>query len=78
MSFGVPVITSNTSSLPEICGEAAIYINPYDIKEITVAIKKVLSDKNLATELSQKALQQAQLFSWQKSAEELLKVFKSL
>lgn len=77
MQFGVPVITSNISSMPEVAGEAGILINPEKPVEIKNAIEKVLLDNKLAAELSQKAIIQAQKFSWAKCAQEVLAVLKN-
>lgn len=65
---GVPVITANNSSLPEVAGHAAILIKAEDSPAITKAIKKVLSDSKLANNLRQKGLVQIQNFDWEDSA----------
>jgi glycosyltransferase involved in cell wall biosynthesis len=76
MACGVPVITSNTSSLPEIVGDAALLIDPYDTHGLVAAMLRVLTDDRLRNEMSQRGLCQAKLFSWRKAAEETLKVYK--
>jgi glycosyltransferase involved in cell wall biosynthesis len=63
MQFGVPMLTSNTSSMPEVAGEAALYVDPYDVEDIRNKIERLLTDEALRTWLSQKALEQAQLFT---------------
>lgn len=78
MSCGCPVITSNTSSLPEVTCKASILINPYDIKEITRAIKKVLTDNKLRSKLIKEGLKQSKKFSWKKCAKETLEVYKEV
>ncbi len=78
MACGTPVITSNTSSLPEIAGEAAILVNPYDTKEIADAIENLLSNEKLRKELISKGLEQVKLFSWEKCAKETLKVYQEV
>jgi glycosyltransferase involved in cell wall biosynthesis len=78
MACGTPVITSNTSSLPEIAGDAAVLINPYDTAEISQAIIKVISDKTLQNEMRAKGLINAKRFSWSASARELLSVFEQV
>jgi len=79
MACGCPVITSNTSSLPEVGGSAALYVNPkktYDIfKTIQMLIKA--SPSKLKT-LSQKSLDQAKQFSWHKTAKQTLEIYKNL
>jgi glycosyltransferase involved in cell wall biosynthesis len=78
MACGCPVVTSNVSSLPEVCGDAAYYVNPYDIENIAEGIHKVLTDKFLRRSLIEKGLERAKLFSWEKSAKEHLKVFEEI
>lgn len=63
MLLGTPVISSNTASIPEVAGDAAILVNPYDTGEIANAIRKIDSDESLRTLLSEKGKAQAALFS---------------
>lgn len=76
MASGCPVITSNTSSLPEVVGDAGITFNPYNVDELTKMMCEVLMDRNLRNQLSQKGLERAKLFSWIKTAEETWKVYE--
>ncbi|MFU0783664.1 MAG: Glycosyl transferase group 1 [Thermoanaerobacterium thermosaccharolyticum] len=78
MACGCPVITSNTSSLPEVVGDAGIMVVPYDVNEIAKAIDLVLSNENLRKEMIEKGLKQAKKFSWRKTAEEILKVYEDV
>lgn len=78
MACGTPVITSNLSSLPEVVGEAGILIDPNDIDELSQAMESVLSDENLKRELRAKGLRQAAKFSWEKCAQETLKVYQEV
>ncbi|AHL23102.1 glycosyltransferase family 4 protein [Thermococcus nautili] len=78
MACGTPVITSNTSSLPEVVGNAGIMVNPYDVNGLTKAMYEVLTNKGLREELSKKGLRRAKLFSWRKTAEETLKVYEEV
>ena len=74
MSFGCPVLTSNTASLPELGGDAVLYADPYDVQSIREQLSKLLSDTELRQTLSQKGLEQAQKFSMEnylKSVSEL-------
>ena len=64
MACGVPVITSNTSSMPEVAGTAAFIIDPFKPEEITAAIIKILDDKMLRDDLVEKGFVQAAKFSW--------------
>ncbi|BBA79311.1 mannosyl transferase B [cyanobacterium endosymbiont of Rhopalodia gibberula] len=76
MTLGSPVITSNTSSLPEIAGDAALLINPNDFLELAEAILKVISDSQLREELTKKGKERAKLFSWEKTAQETFKAYQ--
>jgi glycosyltransferase involved in cell wall biosynthesis len=76
MACGVPVITSDTSSMPEVAGNAAILIDPHDVLAISNAIMLVLSNEKLKNELVLKGLQRAAIFSWKASAQRLLDVYK--
>jgi glycosyltransferase involved in cell wall biosynthesis len=78
MACGTPVITSTVSSLPEVAGDAALLVNPYDVEELASAIEKVLSDSELRTKLITKGLERARLFSWEKTARETLAVYQEV
>lgn len=78
LKLGVPVITSNTSSLPEVGGKAVLYIDPNNYKTIKNALKKLLKDKALVNKLKQKGKAQAKLFSYKKSARKLKRIYESL
>lgn len=71
MSLGVPVICSNTSSLPEVGGEAVLYVDPNSTEQISNALKKIYTDKRLRSRLIKKGLLQAKKFSWVESARKL-------
>lgn len=75
MACGVPVITSNTSSLPEIVGDAGIMVNPVDHRAIADAIKRVLNDEQLKEEMKRKGLVRARQFSWEKTAQRTSEVY---
>jgi glycosyltransferase involved in cell wall biosynthesis len=75
MQCGTPVITSNTSSLPEVVGDAGIMINPTDEDALCQAILTIIQDSQLRKTLSEKGLERAQQFSWSKCAEETVKVY---
>jgi glycosyltransferase involved in cell wall biosynthesis len=68
MKCGVPVITSTTSSMPEVCGDAALLVNPTSVNQITEAITKLSSDNNLRHSLIEKGSLQAQKFTWENTA----------
>ncbi len=72
MACGVPVVCSNTSSFPEVVGEAALMIDPYNFGEIAWAMSEVLKDSRLQENLVKKGLEQTKKFSWDKCARETL------
>lgn len=78
MACGVPVITSNTSSMPEIAGDAAHIINPNNPEDITQGIIKILEDKNYCDTLCKKGLERSQLFSWKNMAKQVLELYKDI
>ncbi|MFA4833429.1 MAG: glycosyltransferase family 1 protein [Patescibacteria group bacterium] len=78
MACGCPVASSNKSSLPEILGEAAIYFNPEDEKEMTRQIEKIVGDENLRQELTKKGYEQVKKYSWEKCAKETLEVYREV
>jgi len=61
------VVTSNVSSLPEVAGDAAILVDPYDVTSIVEGVRRVLTDSRVADELRQKGLARARDFSWERS-----------
>lgn len=78
MQCGVPVIASATSSMPEVGGNACIYINPDDVNDLSEKIYTVISDENLRKELSEKGIERAKNFSWEKCARKTLRVYEGL
>ncbi|MDR1479627.1 MAG: glycosyltransferase family 4 protein, partial [Planctomycetaceae bacterium] len=64
MQCGTPVITSNTSSLPEVVGDAGIMLDPYDIDGLTDAFDRVLNNETLRNSMIANGLEQAQKFNW--------------
>jgi glycosyltransferase involved in cell wall biosynthesis len=78
MSYGCPVITSNRTSLPEVCNDAALYIDPLDIEDIKSSIIKIYKDEGLRNSLVKKGFYNIERFSWDKSAKTVLKLVKEL
>jgi len=78
MQCGCPVITSNTSSIPEVAGDAAILLDPDDVAGLSESMEKALKNPSLRKELSRKGLQRAKFFSWEKSARTFLASISSL
>lgn len=78
MSYETPVITSNVSSLPEVGGDAALYVDPNDADDIANKMKKLLGDNNLKKQLIEKGKKQVEKFSWEKSARQTLEVLEGV
>ena len=78
MSCGTPVITSNTSSMPEVAGNAAILIDPNRPEEITAAMIRLINDNTLSNEIKIKGLAQAAKFSWNNMAKSVLEIYQNI
>lgn len=76
MACGTPCVTSNTSSIPEIVGDAALLFNPFESRELSELIAKFLNDDNMRNELSQKGFRRQNLFSWEKCAKQTMYVYE--
>jgi glycosyltransferase involved in cell wall biosynthesis len=76
MACGTPVACSNTSSMPELGGDAARYFDPHDTQGMTAAIADVLDDSELRVEMRERGLAQAARFSWRRTAKETLAVYE--
>lgn len=76
MACGVPVVSSNATSLPEVCGSAAIYFDPYDKADMAREIGAVLSDEDLRQRLIVAGTERAKKFSWKKCAEQTYAVYE--
>ncbi len=78
MACGTPVVCSNLSSLPEVVGDAALLVNPYDVVALAAAICRLLADESLRQEMRAKGLAQAAKFSWERTARETLAAYRRL
>lgn len=78
MACGTPVVTSNTTSLGEVAGEAAILVNPESTTEITSGIEQVINDNDKRAWLISNGLKRAQLYTWDKVANKISNVLSSL
>lgn len=78
MACGCPVVVSNTSSLPEVCGDAAYYVDPYEIESIVEGIRAVVSDSELKRNLCHKGIERAKMFTWEKTVREILHVIDQI
>jgi glycosyltransferase involved in cell wall biosynthesis len=75
MASGTPVITSNVSSLPEVVGDAAMLIDPYDPVAISSAMRRVLSEPALRDDLRRRGLARVKEFSWERSVKRIREVY---
>jgi glycosyltransferase involved in cell wall biosynthesis len=76
MACGAPVVVSNVSSLPEVAGDAGLCLAPDDVDAWAEAMRRVLNDPTLRSEMQQKSLRQARQFSWERAARETLAVYQ--
>jgi glycosyltransferase involved in cell wall biosynthesis len=75
MASGTPVVTSNVSSLPEVAGDAAVLVDPYDAQAIADGIYQVLTDERLRRDLRKKGVARAGMFSWETSVRRVHKIY---
>ncbi len=78
MCCGVPVIVSNTSSLPEVVGDAGVYCDPYSIESIADAITRVLSDEALKNHLSFEGIKRSHIFNWEDAASGVIDIYREI
>ncbi len=78
MATGTPVVTSNVSSLPEVVSDAAVLVNPENVFDIARGIKEVLLDEDLRQRLIRKGHEQAARFSWERTAREVLEIYREV
>ena len=78
MAHGTPVVTSNTSSLPEVAGNAALLVNPENVFEIRRGLQRVLLDPVLRAGMKQRGYEQAQRFSWTSSVSRILEIYREV
>ena len=77
MACGTPVITSDTSSLPEVAGDAALLVNPRDVDAMAAAIERLMGDPALRADLRERGLARARAFSWERTARETAAVYRA-
>lgn len=77
LKMGAPVISSNSSSIPEVTGDAAILIDPYNINELSFALESVVCDQDFRTSLKNAARERATRFSWEKCGRATLDAYKA-
>src|SRR5262249_8147512 len=75
---GTPVITSSSSALPEIAGEAALLVDPYSVEQIAAACRRLAGDDGLRQELVEKGFRRVRNFSWRTCAQQTLDVYEGV
>lgn len=78
MQCGCPVVTTHGGSLSEVAGDAAIYVDGYDVQNMANGIQEVYTDEKLQKDLVEKGLVQSQKFSWKKTVEETMRVYRKV
>lgn len=77
MASGVPIATSNVAAMPEVVGSAALLFDPENVVNMATSLMRLFEDDQLRRNLSNKALERAQFFSWEKTAKSTIEVIKS-
>lgn len=78
MKYGAPVVSSNTTCLPEVYGEGALYFNPHSTEDMARALEEVISSEKVRHELSGRGIAQAKKYSWRRMAEQTLAVYEGV
>ncbi|HEV8437207.1 MAG TPA: glycosyltransferase family 1 protein [Methylomirabilota bacterium] len=77
MASGTPIITSAVSALPEVAGDAAVYVNPREAEDIAAVMERVLADGTLRRELAARGARRAAAFTWDRTVSQILQVYRS-
>jgi glycosyltransferase involved in cell wall biosynthesis len=78
MACGTPVVASNVTSVPEVVGDAAVLVNPYNPKDVAEGMHKCFADRKLYKDLIRKGLARAREFSWQKTALQTISAYEKI
>lgn len=78
MACGTPVVCSNAASLPEVVGDAALTVDPYDVEALAQAVCRVLIEPDLAADLRGRGLGRAARFTWERTARETVEVYRQV
>jgi glycosyltransferase involved in cell wall biosynthesis len=78
MAYGAPVIASKAAALPEVCGDAAVYVDPGSVEDIARALERVCGDADLRSDSRRRGIERSERFRWGALAEELFEVYESL
>jgi glycosyltransferase involved in cell wall biosynthesis len=78
MSSGIPVLSTDVSSIPEIVGNSGVIVDPFDVDAFTYWMNKLLTDRNLLEEFAEKSINRSMMFDWTKCAKETLLVYQDV
>ena len=78
MACGVPVVSSNAASLPEVMGDAGLMADPLDIDGLTAGVRRVLTDETLRSELVSKGFERVRHFTWERAARSMLDIYREI
>jgi glycosyltransferase involved in cell wall biosynthesis len=78
MKMGLPVITSNTTAMPEVAGDAACLVDPTNIEEMTSVMSELLQNRQRQEEMIEKGLERARSYTWQNVSESYLKLYQEI
>ncbi len=78
MARGRPVVASNLTAMPEVAGDAAVLVDPYDTGALAAAMARVLEDESLQAELIKKGKERVKAFTWERTGEQLVELYESL
>ncbi|MFZ5649812.1 MAG: glycosyltransferase family 4 protein [Bacillota bacterium] len=78
MACGIPVVVSKVASIPEVVGDAGIYVNPYDVDDITRGIYSVLINEDLRKNLRIKGFERSKMFTWKKTAQKTMAIYEEV
>jgi glycosyltransferase involved in cell wall biosynthesis len=78
LACGIPTVTSNVSSLPEVAGDAALTVDPSNVAELSSALERLVSDETLRERLTRESIRQAAKFTWAKTAEMTLQAYRDV
>jgi glycosyltransferase involved in cell wall biosynthesis len=78
MACGCPVVCSNSASLPEVCGDAALYVDALNPLEMSLGIQEAFSNDTLRKELIQKGFNKAEQYKWKSSSEQFVDCLKNI
>jgi glycosyltransferase involved in cell wall biosynthesis len=78
MASGTPIVAAYAAAIPEIVGNAAILVNPFDIDGLAISIVDLLSSKSLLQDLVERVFNRSAMFSWEKTAAQTIEVYEKL